>query len=199
MNQLLAKIIATAAATTTLSVAIAQQAQAISFNFSWQGDGGYSAQGMFGYDETTAPAIIAESGAGATNDLQFLMVSFFDSANNPLQSFNTVVNGVSESPFFAFNFDTSTQTLFGAFDVGGGTGVIGEQFFGGTIGGLLTLNQDVNQVDQFIELDRQDPGVITVTEKVPEPSSILGLLALGMSGVGSLVKKKESGNENGFN
>ena len=195
MNNIFTKIAAIAATSAALCMAIPQQAQAISFNFNWQGNGGYSAKGMFSYDETTAPTIISESGAGPTNNLQSLMVSFFDPANNPLQSFNTVTNGVSESPFFSFNFDTSTQTLFGGFDVGGGTGVIGEQFFNGTIGGLLQLSQDFDQMTTAIELDRQNPGEITVTAKsakVPEPSSILGLLALGAMGAGSILKKKQS-------
>jgi hypothetical protein len=190
MNNLLTRFTATAAATLALSVVSTQQVQAISFNFNWQGNAGYSARGMFGYDETTAPTIISESGAGATNNLQFLMVSFFDPANNPLQSFNTVTNGVSQSPFFNFNFNTSTQTLFGAFDVGGGTFVIGEQFFQGTIGGLLELKQDVDQMGASIVLDSQNPGVITVTEKTPEPTSVLGLLALAGLGAGSVLRKK---------
>ncbi len=192
MKNILSKLAATAVTSAILSVASGQEAQAISFNFNWQGDGGYSAKGMFSYDETTAPAIISESGAGATNNLESLMVSFFDPSNNPLQSFNTVSNGVSESPFFNFNFDTSTQTLFGAFDVGGGTGVIGEQFFQGTVGSLLRLRQDVDQMGTAIELD-QNSGAITVTAKaVPEPSSILGLLALGAMGAGSILKKKQA-------
>lgn len=191
MQKILTKMAVTAATSAALSVAIAQQAQAISFNFNWQGDAGYSATGMFSYDETTAPTIISESGAGPTNYLQSLMVSFFDPDNNPLQSFNTVTNGVSESPFFQFNFDTSTQTLFGAFDVAGGTGVIGEQFFSGTIGSFLQLRQDVDQIATSIQLDRNS-GEITVSEKVPEPASILGLLAFGAMGAGSILKKKQA-------
>jgi hypothetical protein len=192
MNNLLTKFTATTAVTVALSVAIAQQAQAISFNFNWRGNTGYSATGMFSYNQATAPTIISESGDGPTNYLQSLMVSFFDPSNSPLQSFNTVTNGVSQSPFFKFNFDTSTQTLFGAFDVGGGTFVIGEQFFQGTIGGLLELKQDVDQMGASIVLDSQNPGTIAVTQKVPEPTSVLGLLTLGVLGVGSLVKKKLS-------
>lgn len=193
MNNLLIKLTATAATTVALSVAIAPQAQAISFNFNWQGDAGYSARGMFSYNENTAPTIISKMGAGST-DLQSLMVSFFGPGNTPILSpfpvYNTVIGGVSQSPFFKFNFDTSTQTLFGAFDVGGGTGVMGEQFLQGTIGTLLELKQDVNQVDPSIVLD-QNSGAIKVTQ-VPEPTSALSLLALGVLGVGSLVKKKIS-------
>lgn len=191
MNNLLTKLTATAAINVVFSALIIPQAQAISFNFNWQGDDGYSARGMFGYDENTAPAIIAESGAGATNALDFLMVSFFDPTDSLLQSYNTVANGVSESPLFTFNFDTSSQTLFGAFDVGGGTFVIGEQFLQGTIGGLLELKQEINQVDPPLILD-QNSGAITVTQKVPEPTSALSFLALAVLGAGQLVKKNPS-------
>ncbi len=192
MKNIFTTIAATAATSVALSLVMAQQAQAIAFNFNWQGDSGYSATGMFSYDETTAPTIISESGPGPTNYLQSLMVSFFDPGGNPLQSFNTVANGVSESRFFQFNFDTSTQTLFGAFDVGGGTGVIGEQFLQGTIGDGLRLVQDVDQISQSIELDRNS-GEITVSAKsVPEPASVLGLLAFGAMGVGSALKRKKA-------
>jgi hypothetical protein len=149
-------------------------------------------QGEFGYDETTAPIIISESGAGPTNVLDFLTVSFFDPSGNLTQSFNTVTGGISQSSFFAFNFNTTTHTLFGNFNVGGGTGVIGEQFFTGTIGGLLELRQDVDQISASNLLDSQNPGEITV-KKTPEPSSMLGLLALGALGAGSMVNRKQQG------
>ncbi|MFP4121387.1 PEP-CTERM sorting domain-containing protein [Coleofasciculus sp.] len=193
MQNIFTKIAVTAATSAALSVAIAQQAQAISFNFNWQGDTGYSATGMFSYDETTAPTIISESGAGATNNLESFMVSFFDPDNNPLQSFNTVTDGISESPFFEFNFDTSTQTLFGDFNVGGGMGVTGEQFLSGEIGSLLRLRENVDQMGTSIELDRNS-GEITVSAKtsVPEPASVLGVLAFGAMGVGSILKKKQA-------
>ncbi|GBF80006.1 PEP-CTERM sorting domain-containing protein [Aphanothece sacrum] len=196
MKRFLTQLAATSAATITLSMAIAQQAQAITFNFNWQGSGGYSATGMFGYDETTAPTIISENGPGTTNDLDFLMVSFFGPGNTPIVSpfatYNTVVNGVSQSRFFNFNFNTVTKTFFGPFDVGGGTGVIGEQFLQGTVGTLLELKQDVNQnpANPPTILSRNS-GSITVTQKTPEPTSILGLLALGGLVAGSTINKKQ--------
>jgi hypothetical protein len=180
----------TATATLALSVAIANPAQAISFNFNWQGNNGYSAKGTFSYNGATAPAIISESGAGSTDYLQSLSVSFFDPANNPLQSYNTVVGGVSNSNFFAFNFDTTTHTLFGNFNVGGGPSTVGTQFFSGNIGGLLRLREIGTNGD--ILLDSQEPGVI-ITEKIPEPTSILSLLALGGLSASSLMKKKQKG------
>ncbi|MFB2978467.1 PEP-CTERM sorting domain-containing protein [Microseira sp. BLCC-F43] len=188
MKNIFTAIAATAATAAALSLIMAQQAQAISFNFNWQGNGGYSAKGMFSYDETTAGPIISESGAGPTKDLQSLMVSFFGPGGTPLQSFNTVTNGVSESDFFRFNFNTSTQTLFGNFNVGGGQGVIGEQFLSGTIGSFLRLGQDVDQKGTSITLD-SNSGAITVSQ-VPEPASVLGLLAFGALGATLKRNKK---------
>ncbi|MBN3872700.1 PEP-CTERM sorting domain-containing protein [Nostoc sp. JL33] len=194
MTNIFAKIATIAATSTALSVAIAaganNSAQAVDFNFNWLGNGGYSAVGSFSYDEATAPTIISESGSGATKFLQSLNVSFLDPSNNPLGTYNTVSGGVSQSDFFAFNFDTSTQKLFGPFDIAGGTGVIGEYFLQGTVGDSLFLRQDVNQNGTSITLD-QNSGSIQVS-KVPEPASIVGLVALGMLGLGSTLKKKQA-------
>ncbi|RCJ20075.1 PEP-CTERM sorting domain-containing protein [Nostoc sp. ATCC 43529] len=194
MKNTFAKMAKIAATSAVASVAIAtvanNPAQAIDFNFNWLGDAGYSAIGSFSYDETTAPTIISESGAGATNYLQSLSVSFLDPSNNLLGTYNTVSGGVSQSNFFKFNFDTSTRTLFGSLNIGGGTGVIGEYFFSGTVGNSLQLRQDVDQQGTSITLD-ENSGSIGVA-KVPEPASVLGLLALGMLGVGSTLKKKQA-------
>ncbi|QFS48354.1 PEP-CTERM sorting domain-containing protein [Nostoc sphaeroides] len=193
MKNIFAKITAIAATTAAFSVAVAaanNPAQAIELNFNWLGDAGYSATGSFSYDETTAPTIISESGSGATNFLQSLNVSFLDPSNNPLGTYNTVTGGVSQSDFFNFNFDTSTQTLFGPLNLGGGTGVIGEYFFSGTVGDSLRLRQDVDQQGTSITLD-QNSGSIQVS-KVPEPASMLGLLAFAALGVGSTLKKKQA-------
>lgn len=188
----LTKFSAATALAVALSSAIVPQAEAITFNFHWEGDAGRTVRGEFGYDETTAPEIISESGAGPTQDLDFLMVSFFDPDGNLTQSFNTVSGGVSNSTFFRFNFDTTTHTLFGEINVGGGTGVMGEQFFSGTIGGLLRLRAVEEPGISSTTLDSQDPGVITV-KKTPEPASMLGLLALGALGAGSIINKKQQG------
>lgn len=194
MKNIFTKISTVAATSAALTVAIAaatnNSALAIEYNFNWTGNAGYSATGSFSYDETTAPTIISESGSGATNYLQSLSVSFLDPSNNLLGTYNTVTGGVSQSDFFAFNFDTSTKSLFGSFDIAGGTGVIGEYFFQGTIGQFLELRQDVDQVSTSIKLD-ENAGSIQVS-KVPEPASMLGLLAFGALGVSSTLKKKQA-------
>lgn len=190
MKNIFAKITAIAATSVAIAAGANNPAQAIELNFNWQGDAGYSATGSFSYDETTAPTIISELGSGATNFLQSLNVSFLDPSKNLLGTYNTVSGGVSESNFFAFNFNTSTHTLFGPFDVAGGTGVIGEYFFQGTVGDSLFLRQDVDQQGTSTTLD-QNSGSIQVS-KVPEPASLLGLLAFAGLGVGSTFKKKQA-------
>jgi hypothetical protein len=191
MKNVFAKIALTAATSAALSVAIAaganNSAQAVELKFDWLGDAGYSATGSFSYDEITAPTIISEAGSGATKFLQSLNVSFLDPSKNILGTYNTVAGGVSESDFFKFNFDTSSQKLFGRLNVGAGTGVIGEYFFSGTVGDSLRLRQDLGT---SITLD-QNSGSIN-SAQVPEPASILGLLAFGMLGVGSTLKKKQA-------
>lgn len=193
MKNIFSKIAAIAATSAAFSVAIAaanNPAQAIELNFNWLGDAGYSATGSFSYDETTAPTIISEAGSGATDFLQSLSVSFLDPSKNLLGTYNTVAGGVSESNFFTFNFDTSTQKLFGPFDVAGGTGVIGEYFFKGTVGNSLQLFKDVDQKGKQTLVD-QNSGSIQIS-KVPEPASMLGLLAFAALGVGSSLKKKQA-------
>lgn len=114
MKNSLTKVTAFAAAATSVVATIlaaANPAQAIDLNFNWKGVNGYSATGEFSYDETKAPELISESGAGATNFLQSFSVSFFDPNNNLLESGSSVVNGVSSDSFFRFNFDTKTQQI----------------------------------------------------------------------------------------
>ncbi|MEH2256815.1 PEP-CTERM sorting domain-containing protein [Nostoc sp.] len=190
MKNIFAKTLTSAAASVAIATGANNPAQAIKLNFNWQGDAGYSATGSFSYDETTAPTIISETGSGATNFLQFLNVSFLDPSKNLLGTYNTVSGGVSQSSFFAFNFDTSTQTLFSPLNVAGGTGVIGEYFFQGTVGDSLQLRQDVDQQGTSTTLD-QNSGSIQVSQ-VPEPASLLGLLAFAGLGVASTLRKKQA-------
>ena len=178
------RAVATVAAI-ALSAAAPSYAALVTFDYSWTGNAGYTARGSFTYDAAVAPAIISEAGAGPTSSLESLSVAFFDPSNNPLQSFNTVASGVSNSSFFEFNFDTSTDTLFGNFDVGGGTSTVGTQFFNGIVGGLLRLRQ-INTPNPDIQLDFQVPGTISVRPQpvtVPEPGALaLVVLALGVLG-----------------
>lgn len=173
-TQPLKNTLAAAWAAVALLASASSHAAQVSYNFAWTGNAGYSLSGQFSYDAATAPAIISESGAGATNHLQSLSVSFFDSANNPLQSHATVVNGVSNSAFFLFNFDTSNELLFGGINIGGGAVAAGVQFFNGTVGGLLRLRENIDAIGNSNLLDSSNPGQILVTRaaRIPEPNTL---------------------------
>ncbi len=172
--------------TATLTTLMATSAQAITFNFEWLGDAGFSASGSFSYDETTAPATFSESGLGPTNVLDSLTVSFFDPSNSLLATFDNVVGGVSTYEFLAFNFDTTTQELFGFLDIGEDTftGTPGEFFLIGDVGISLDL------VDAALGPLDSNSGTITVSvASVPEPSSLIGL---GLIGLGALAAKRKA-------
>ncbi|MEH1939235.1 MAG: PEP-CTERM sorting domain-containing protein [Nostoc sp.] len=172
----------------TSIIASTNLAQAADLTFNWKGDAGYSASGSFSYDETTTPAIISESGAGATKALQSLFVSFFNPSQELIATNNEVVNGVSSNQFFEFNFDTTTGNLFGAFDAGTGSG-IGDVFLSnveapGRIfispGATSYLYQNIT-ADNSQLLDSSTNQI--KVSAVPEPTTVLGTLVVGMLGV----------------
>ncbi|MEH2460724.1 PEP-CTERM sorting domain-containing protein [Nostoc sp.] len=163
-------------------------AQAADLTFNWKGDAGYSASGSFSYDETTTPAIISESGAGSTKALQSLNVSFFNPSQELIGTKNEVVNGVSSNQFFQFNFDTTTGNLFGAFDVGTGSG-IGDVFLSNVEApGRIFISPGATSylyrnttADNSQLLDSSTNQI--KASAVPEPTTILGTLVVAMFGV----------------
>ncbi|MBV9384876.1 MAG: PEP-CTERM sorting domain-containing protein [Chroococcidiopsidaceae cyanobacterium CP_BM_ER_R8_30] len=173
---LTASAVAMAVASTTLN-----PAQAADFDFSWKGDNGYSALGSFSYDEANAPTFISESGAGPTKFLQSFSVSFFDPANNPLESGSSVVNGVSSDRFFRLDFNSQTQNISVLDADVGGTSY---QYFltnlrtptGDVVPPGVTTFNFFNRATADAALDSSSTVQVT---QVPEPSSLLGILALG--------------------
>ncbi|MEH2412115.1 PEP-CTERM sorting domain-containing protein [Nostoc sp.] len=163
-------------------------AQAADLTFNWKGDAGYSVSGSFSYDETTTPAIISESGAGSTKALQSLNVSFFNPSQELIGTKNEVVNGVSSNQFFQFNFDTTTGNLFGAFDVGTGSG-IGDVFLSNVEApGRIFISPGATSylyrnttADNSQLLDSSTNQI--KASAVPEPTTILGTLVVAMFGV----------------
>ena len=181
------------------------EAAPIFYNLSWQGNAGYTATGMFSYDDQFQGGIVTK------NQLNDLMITFFDPLGNQLQSF-------SYPPFsseFNFNFDTTTGTILqvgnfdqpNGFDLGidAGAGTSGIDFYscnngsGGcdfstTAGQGIILQQDtasnscINLPNpNCVELDN---GGVLVATRVPEPTSTLSLLALGTIGAASTLKRK---------
>ncbi|ODG98094.1 hypothetical protein A4S05_10810 [Nostoc sp. KVJ20] len=201
MTHLFAKIAIGMVTTTALALAIAiptnDLANAAEFNFSWEGDTGYSAKGSFNYDTTTAPSVISEAGLGATKNLQSLSVSFFDPLSNLINSFTPVLSGVSNYGYLRFKFDNTTEKIFGPFDVGKDDELPGDTWLNNNLAlidegfsdEVLTKefgfnNRDVSGTKQILDLSNNSVRV----SKVPEGSIIVGLLA--MCSLGFTLKQK---------
>ncbi|QMS87382.1 PEP-CTERM sorting domain-containing protein [Nostoc edaphicum CCNP1411] len=191
MIHLFAKTAIGMVTTTALALAIAistkDLAHAAEFNFSWEGDTGYSAKGSFNYDTKTAPSVISEAGLGATKNLQSLSISFFDPLSNLINSFTPVLSGVSNYGYLRFNFDNTTQQIFGPFDVGKDDELPGDTWLNNNLAlidegfsdEVLTKefgfnNRDAAGTKQILDLSNNSVQV----SKVPEGSIIVGLLAV---------------------
>ncbi|MEH2175949.1 PEP-CTERM sorting domain-containing protein [Nostoc sp.] len=201
MTHLFVKTAMKMVATTSLVLAIAintnNLAHAAEFNFNWKGDTGYSAKGSFNYDTSTAPNVIFETGLGATKNLQSLSISFFDPLSNLINSFTPVLNSVSNYSYLRFNFDSTTEEIFGPFDVGkdddlpGDTwlnnnlALVDEGFSNQVLAKEFHLNnRDAARAEQILDLSNNSVQV----SKVPEGSIIIGLLAV--CSLGFTLKQK---------
>ncbi|BAY22168.1 hypothetical protein NIES2100_19310 [Calothrix sp. NIES-2100] len=185
MQGLAKKLTLTTGAALGIAMAGAFPAQAVTLNFAWNGNAGYSAKGSFNYDENTAPATFSESGPGATNFLRSLNISFFNPLNNLIAAYDNVVNGNATAQYFKFNFNTVKQEIFGTIDLGGE--VAGDTYLSGTVGTNLSLYQVPLSGADFI-VDSNSGAIATAN--VPEPSLILGILALGAMGVTYRIKRQ---------
>ncbi|MEA5601221.1 hypothetical protein [Nostoc sp. UHCC 0252] len=176
------------ATTVALAIAITTHdlADAAEFNFSWKGDAGYSVKGSFNYDTTTAPSVISETGLGTMKNLQSLSIYFFNPLNTLINSFTPVVNSVSNYNFLRFNFDNTTEQIFGPFDVGKDDELPGDTWLNNNLAlidegfsdEVLAKefgfnNRDAAGAKQILDLSNNSVQV----SKVPEGSIIIGLLA----------------------
>ena len=198
------KLAVTALAMTALSGVIAlsrtNSAQAITFNYSFQTDTGYTGKGQFSYDELTAPTIISESGAGPTNFLEFLSLSVFSPTNDLLDSGNSVVNGISNDSFLLFEFDTETETLNVLDNNTEASGSDPYYFISNAVDPDYNFVGPGNTDFNLFAFSPQTPDTANylgfadeiLVSRVPEPNSVLGLLAWGALGIGSVLKKKHS-------
>ncbi|MDZ8064669.1 MAG: PEP-CTERM sorting domain-containing protein [Nostoc sp. DedQUE08] len=201
MTHLFTKTAISLVTTTTLALAIAittnNLAHAAEFNFNWKGDTGYSAKGSFNYDTTTAPSVISEAGLGTTKNLQSLSISFFDPLSNLINSFTPVLSGISNYGFLRFNFDSTTEQIFGPFDVGKDDEFPGDTWLNNNLAlidegfsdEVLTKefgfnNRDAAGTKQILDLSNNSVQV----SKVPEGSIIIGLLAV--CSLGFTLKQK---------
>ncbi len=168
-------------------------AQAADFNFSWKGDKGYSATGTFSYDETKAPAVISESGAGPTQFLQSLDISFFDPAQNLLETGSEIANGVSNDRYLRFDFDTQSKNISVLDADIGGTSY---NYFltnlrtpsGEVVGPGVTTFNLFYRPDGTPILDSSSSVQVT-SASVPEPTTTVGMLVAGGLGIGLKRKK----------
>ncbi len=194
MRNFLLKAAALAVTTTSVLATMAASinpAQAIDWNFNWKGDNGYSATGAFSYDETTAPQLISESGAGPTKFLQSLSVSFFDPAQNLLESGSAIVNGVSSDRFLRLDFDTQSKNISVLDTDIGGTDY---QYFltnlrtpsGEVVGPSVTTFNLFYRPNGTPLLDSSSRVQVT---QAPEPTTIVGTLVAGCLGMGLRRKK----------
>ncbi|MBN3880701.1 MULTISPECIES: PEP-CTERM sorting domain-containing protein [unclassified Nostoc] len=191
MTHLFTKTAISLVTTTALTLAIAintnNLAHAAEFKFNWTGDTGYLAQGSFNYDTTTAPSVISETGLGATKNLQSLSISFFDPLSNLINSFTPVLSGISNYGFLRFNFDNTTEQIFGPFDVGKDDELPGDTWLNNNLALIDEGFSDEVLAKEFGFNNRDTVGTKQILDlsnnsvqvsKIPEGSIIIGLLAV---------------------
>ncbi len=119
--------------------------------FQWQGAQGYTVKGIFEYNNERSP-VISQQGAGQTENLQSLTVSFYDPTDKLIHTYNNVNDGVAKGNYFEFHFDPTTQKLMGNIDLGGE--VAGETYLKGTVGRELSLIEvDSSGKERIIDRD----------------------------------------------
>ena len=79
---------------------------------------GYKIEATFSYEDLSIEAI-AERGRGKTKVVDSLEVSFYNPSGEAIASYNNIVDGVARGNYFEFNFDPTTQKLWGEIDLGG--------------------------------------------------------------------------------
>jgi hypothetical protein len=204
LNQIQATV-AIAALTSVATFTNLSQANAAAFKLSWTGNQGYSAKGQFSYDDAVSGNIITK------DQLNSFAISFFNPQGVLLQEFNYSFPNSSSS--FNFNFDRLEKKVLqtGNFDTPNGfdlgsnfnTDVQGLFFytFGdssqGIPAGTIFLKDDnspevspaVCQSEPTNPSCRLDLGGSLTATLIPEPGTILGLLAVGF--LGKRLKKSQ--------
>lgn len=214
MKSIVTKIAATVTTSAALSVAIAvdaPKAEAASYNLSWTGNGDFTAEGMFSFDDDFLGGLVTAT------ELDDFMISFFDPAGMELATFDYDFPNPDTSGEFNFNFDSATGEILQIGDFESADGFdLGIDFEGDETGldfytsdgaegfpPVGTIILDNNLTPQGCELGTNASptdcttldigGELVATQKsVPEPASILGLLAVGAMGVTSALKKKQA-------
>ena len=139
-----------------------KSAEAMTQSFQWNGKTGYSARGKFSYDEAKVAKTIVEQGAGKTNSLKSLIVTFYNPSGEPISTYENVINGIASGNYFEFHFDRVKQKLFGSIDLGGE--FAGEMYLKGEVDRQLSLIEvDSSSIDRTVD---KDFGAIVETQNV---------------------------------
>jgi len=117
-------------------------AEAVTTKCYWTGEKGYSAEVIFSYDEQLIPSQIIEEGRGMTKIIQDLKVYFYNSTGQLLGTYDNIKQGVSQFPYFKFNFDPQQQKVIGLIDLGGDSS--GEIY----LKGIVHENLKLFKIDQ---------------------------------------------------
>ncbi len=117
-------------------------AEAVTMSFQWIGERGYSAKVVFSYDEQVNSDQIIEEGRGKAKIIENLTVSFYNPAGQSLGSYDNIKQGVSQFPYFKFNFDPQKQQVTGLIDLGGASS--GELY----LKGIVQENLKLFKIDQ---------------------------------------------------
>jgi len=181
-------------------------AQGATFDYSWQGSNGYSATGSF-TTKDNAPTSFTEVASSttpySTQYLQSLSLSVFRPSNTLLDSGASVANGTSSDPFLFLSFNGQTNTITGIDTSTQFPGNKDTYYFlsnsvdpSGTVVGFGNTTFNLFQFTQSTNTTSFLGSATSIqANAVPEPSEVLGILALGGLGLAykfnrsSLVKK----------
>jgi hypothetical protein len=117
-------------------------AEAVTTKCHWVGEKGYSAEIIFSYDEQLMSSQIIEEGRGKTQIIKDLTVSFYNPTGQFLGTYDNIKQGVSQFPYFKFNFDPQQQKVIGLIDLGGA--LSGEIY----LKGIVQENLKLFKIDQ---------------------------------------------------
>lgn len=93
--------------------------EAVKINFQWTGEKGYSAEGIFSYEQKFMPNQITEQGIGKMNTIDNLTISFYNPSGKLLGTYDNIKQGISQDSYFKFNFDPQRKKVTGLIDLGG--------------------------------------------------------------------------------
>jgi hypothetical protein len=98
---------------------------------------GHIIKTTFSYDQTPDLTPIREQGAGKTQTLEALTISFYQPSGELIATYNNIVNGVVTDNYLEFNFDPATKKLLDNLDLGGE--LAGEMYLKGNVEEGLSL------------------------------------------------------------